>query len=153
MWGASAVAQQVYDQDAVEAAGSTGINDDDTIPQNTEGDQYMSLSITPKDSSNILVIDVVLHLESTSTSTLMAFLCQDTTANALASTRVRTPGANETIVLTFRHRMTAGTTSATTFKVRAGSTAGTVTFNRHDAGVGRHGGVLASTMTITELAI
>jgi hypothetical protein len=49
--------------------------------------------------------------------------------------------------------MDAGTTSETTFKVRAGGEeAGTTTFN----GVGgarKYGGVLASSITITEIAV
>jgi hypothetical protein len=51
----------------------------------------------------------------------------------------------------FTHYMAAGTTSATTFKVRIGAvTSGTITFN----GIGsarKLGGVLASSITITEI--
>ena len=44
------------------ATGTTVIPLDDSIPQNTEGDEYMSLSITPSDASNILIIDDDCHL-------------------------------------------------------------------------------------------
>ena len=34
---------------------------DDTIPQITEGDEFMTLAITPKSSSNKLKIDVIVN--------------------------------------------------------------------------------------------
>lgn len=50
----------------------------------------------------------------------------------------------------FNHIMTAGTTSATTFKVRCGgNAAGTTTFNGQ-ATARKYGGVMASSIQITE---
>jgi hypothetical protein len=49
------------------------------------------------------------------------------------------------------HYMTAGTTSATTFKVRGGVNAGTLTFNG-EVGARLFGGVCASSITVTEIA-
>jgi hypothetical protein len=53
----------------------------------------------------------------------------------------------------FRHKITAGTTSEITFKVRSGpSSAATVTFNGY--GGNRYlGGVMASSITITEVQV
>jgi len=48
--------------------------------------------------------------------------------------------------------MTAGTTSATTFKFRVGINSGTFTFNGYSGGR-KLGGVAASSMTITEIAV
>ena len=49
--------------------------------------------------------------------------------------------------------MTAGTTSSTTFKGRAGlSAAGTLSFNGF-GGARRFGGVMASSITITEVQV
>ena len=48
--------------------------------------------------------------------------------------------------------MTAGTTSATTFKVRAGGTAGTFTFNGVN-GAGILNNTLASSIPITEIQV
>ena len=49
------------------ASGTTIIPLDDTIPQQTEGDQYLTASITPKMVNSILEIEVVLNstLQST----------------------------------------------------------------------------------------
>lgn len=112
------------------ATGSTLIPLDDTIPQNTEGDQYMTLSITPKSTTNNLVIQVITFLSSNAANHLMTALFQDTTANALAVADqfMATSGGFASIPLT--HVMAAGTTSSTTFKIRAGgNNANTTTFN------------------------
>ncbi len=133
------------------ATGTTVIPLDDTIPQNTEGDQYMSLAITPTNAASTLIIEAVLHLASNSTSALIAALFQDATASALASAIVFQDAASNVVEVVIRHKMVAGTTSATTFKVRAGNVgANTTTFNGQTA-ARLFGGSLASSITITEV--
>jgi hypothetical protein len=41
------IAQELVSETGAVATGTTQIPIDDTIPQNTEGDQYLSLAITP----------------------------------------------------------------------------------------------------------
>ena len=152
MLDAGAVLQIVNTQTGVVSTGSTTIPNDDTIPQNTEGAEVMLLSITPKSASNKLKIDVVVNLASAATGNVIAALFQDSTANALAAVAEYTATTNGNIRLVFTHFMTAGTTSATTFKVRVGcNNAGTVTFNGA-SGARLFGGVMASSITITEIA-
>lgn len=81
-------------------------------------------------------------------------LFQDSTANALAAVRAgQTSTAGRGITATFRHYMVAGTTSATTFKVRIGAdSAATITFNG-SGGSQIYGGVMASSIAITEYAV
>ena len=152
---AGTIIQIVNTQTGAVATGTTTMPQDDTIPQNTEGDQYMTLAITPTNSSNKLKIDVVWHGSSgTASGIMLAALFQDSTANALAAGSAgSTEAANDMKDIVFSHFMTAGTTSETTFKVRAGFNAsGTTTFN--GAGSGRRlGGVFASSITITEIAV
>lgn len=144
------IIQRVSTETGAVATGTTTIPFDDTIPQNTEGDQYMTLAITPKNSGNILVIDVVFMGTCSVQQEMIVALFQDTTANALAATFLTTAGNTFGGPVTLRHIMTAGTTSATTFKVRAGgNAAGTTTFNGQSAGR-IFGGVMASGMMITE---
>lgn len=112
------------------ATGTTTIPFDDTIPQNTEGDEYMSLAITPKSSTNILVIQVTALVSCSITANIQGALFQDSIANALAATNVYQPTATGNVEHVITHRMVAGTTSATTFKYRAGNNApATITFN------------------------
>jgi hypothetical protein len=142
-----ALLQEVSTQNGALATGTTTIPADNTIPQITEGDQYMTLAITPKSATSRLVIDVVWQGSHSAGTYLIAALFQDATANALAAIGVHSAGAGSHVILTFRHVMTSGTTSATTFRVRAGSnSAGTTTFNN-----GFFNGVMASTITICEV--
>ena len=110
--------------------GTTTIPVDNTIPQITEGDQVMSVSITPKSAANKLIIDVVTFGSSSIVGSVTAALFQDSTANALAATNGYNTTATGMTTLPLSYSMTAGTTSSTTFKVRfGGNSAGTFTFN------------------------
>ena len=148
------ILQVVNTQTGAVATGTTTIPVDDTIPQNTEGDQYMSLAITPKSSTSKLKIDVVFYGQSAAGEIRHTVaLFQDTTADALAAmSGTSISGTGSTGAVTFSHYMTSGTTSSTTFKIRAGlASAGTLTFNG-SGGARIYGGVLASSITITEIA-
>lgn len=109
---------------------TTTIPIDDTIPQNTEGKEFMSVSITPANSANTLRITAVIVLASSVPSWVVAALFKDSGANAIAGNfhyNTVNGGAN---VLMIQHTQAAGSTSAQTFKVRGGmSSAGTCTFN------------------------
>lgn len=154
---AGSIVQVVNTQTGAYSSGTTVMPYDDTIPQNTEGDQYMSLAITPTSATNKLKITVVFNwceVSNTFNSTTVA-LFQDATASALAAIGEETAGANLRIHNnTFVHYMTSGTTSATTFKVRAGpDQAGTLGFNGDTAGARLFGGVCASSITIEEVKV
>jgi hypothetical protein len=144
------VGQIVMTETGAVASGTTTVPLDDTVPQNTEGDQYLSQAITPKDSSSTLVIEVVLVVAASTAATIIAALFQDSTAGALAAAAEYAGTSGTLHTISFRYKMNAGTTSSTTFKVRAGlSTTGTLTFN--GAGGSRlFGGVIASSIKITE---
>lgn len=152
---ANPIVQVVNTQTGAVATGTTLVPYDDTIPQNTEGDEYMTLAITPKSATNKLKIDVVFNACHSAGVAIIVALFQDTTANALAAAEVYAGFATDLRNIKFTHYMTSGTTSATTFKVRAGGqtgSAGTLTFN----GTGsarKFGGVMASSITITEIKV
>ena len=135
------------------ATGTTQLPYDDTIPQNDEGDQYMSLAITPKSASNKLRIEVQVTLGNTTAwCQYSVALFQDSTADALAvvfdlGNASSTNWANQ---IYLNHYMAAGTTSETTFKVRIGeNSAGTNTLNGVNGGRWG-GGKASSSITITE---
>jgi hypothetical protein len=148
--GARQLAQVQTFQTGAVATGTTLIPTDDTIPQNTEGDQYMSLAITPTNVNSTLEIDVVFVCALSSGANRGLALFQDATADALAAVAITAVGANTPSTTTFKHVMTAGTTASTTFKVRAGPAAAvTMTFNGN-AGGRIYGGVMSSRITIKE---
>lgn len=147
------VVQIVTSSTSSVATGSTVMPVDDTIPQNTEGTQFLSASITPHNTNSTLVIDVTMELSSgTAAKTYGIALFQDSTANALTAVAQRSDptSANTTDLIHFRYTMTAGTTSSTTFNVRAGPDASaTITLNGAN-GSRYFGGVADSRITITE---
>ena len=126
-----------------------------SIPNNSQGTEFMTLAITPTNASNKLFIQIIAQMAHTSTTAAMhGGLYQDTTSNALAAMgSAKNGAANNESVCVLNHFMTAGTTSATTFKFRGGAiNSGTTTFN------GRSGAVIfgaapKSSMTITEIAV
>ena len=142
--------QSVTYQTGAVATGSTAIPGDNTIPQNTEGDQYLSLAITPTSATSLLEITVLAVVSNSASVNQTLALFQDSTANALAAT-FGFITATAVLPMPLTHYMTAGTTSATTFKVRSGGTAGQTTFNGLGA-AGYLGGVMASRITIKEYA-
>ena len=148
------IVQIVNTQTGTVASGSGTIPIDNTIPQNTEGNEFMTLAITPTSASNKLLINVnfiggeVANLSNHYTVALF----QDFTANALASTIGDSFGTGASSVNS-THYMTAGTASSTTFKVRAGLDSGSLYMNGF-TGIGQiYGGVAVSSITITEIQV
>jgi len=146
--------QMVYTQDGAMATGTTLVPFDDTIPQNNEGDEYITQAITPTASANLLEINLVAEVASSVDNHMIAALFQDSTANALAVSSKNMGGsANRNQVMNFTYVMTADTVAATTFKLRiGGTTTGTTTFNGN-AGAAKMGGTYASSIVIKEITV
>jgi len=146
----SKVVQVVNTQTGAVATGTTIMPWDDTIPQITEGDQYMTLAITPNNASNILVIQVVIFFSAGVQGVWNASLFVGATANALATTSFYMATVGAPVTLPLMHKVVAGVTTELTFRVRAGmNEAGTTTFNGA-GGARRYGGAATSSITITE---
>lgn len=134
------------------ATGTTVLPSDDTIPQITEGDEYITRAITPTSAANLLCVEATVHLSHSAAAAYMAAaLFRDAGANAIAAASEYIVGAPTQILI--NSPQLAGSTSATTFRTRAGSGgAGTTTFNGHAAGR-QYGGVLNSFMRVRELMV
>lgn len=133
------------------ATGTTVLPWDDTIPQDNEGDEYMTIDITPRSAINILVVDIVANFATPAVKMISGALFKDGTAGALAATATLEGAINGSVPFTLRHRMIAGTTSPITFNFRAGvETAGTLTFNGIVGGR-KFGGITASNITVWEI--
>lgn len=117
--------------------GSTNMPADDTIPQNTEGDEYMTVSITPTNASSTLLVHVNALLSPNTNRQMSGAIFRDSTADAICAT-VSSVNANQVMTtMSFECTTSAGSTSATTFKFRAGwtfSTSVTITFNGFNSG-------------------
>lgn len=149
------IVQSVRTDDGEVATGSTIIPVDDTIPQSTEGDEYITVTITPKNATNKLIIEAQLFLYHTGTNArvvMALFKDSETDARTAVYKRTDTGGNVFPSPQNICYEMVAGGTSAITFKIRAGgSIAGTTTFNGN-AGARRLGGVMNSFIQVTEVA-
>lgn len=113
------------------ASGTATIPLDDTIPQNTEGTQFLPATITPTGKANVLEIDVMLNFSiSAAGGDVIVALFQDAVASAIAAAHISPPGAAYSQQARIYVTTFANTLSATTFKVRAGTAAAaTITIN------------------------
>ena len=146
------ILQIVNSQTGAVSTGTTVIPQDDTIPQITEGDQYMSLAITPTSATSKLKIDIVVNGSINTANSFVVAMFQDSTVSALAAINNNVAANNLANNCSLSYYMVSGTTSATTFSVRCGSvTAATFTFNGQASGR-LFGGAMASSITITEIA-
>lgn len=150
--GSSVVVKQVRTFTGAVATGTTTIPFDNSIPTSSEGTAFTGLdtTITPSNTNNILEIRVIFWGCVSALTDMVIALFQDSGAAAIAAISETVPTANYSQCLCLTYFMTAGTTSATTFKIRAGgAAASTLTFNGQSGGR-IYGGVAASSMIITE---
>ena len=135
------------------SSGSTVAVGDNTIPQNDEGMEVMTLAITPTSASNKLLIHFsASNITSSALGGFVTALFQDSTANALSGVQTTfTAGWNQTTELT--HYMTSGTTSSTTFKIRLGNINAATTYINGNDTTRQLGGVGYTILTITEISV
>jgi predicted outer membrane repeat protein len=147
------VVQYVVSKSGATATGTTILPNDDTIPQITEGVEFMTQAITPSSAANLLAVRHEGYFAHSAVCYMAAALFQDATSNALAASMMPTiRAADDQASIALSHNMIAATTSSTTLRVRAGgSNAGTIYFNGNSGGR-KFGGALSSTLTISEIA-
>lgn len=116
------------------------IPDDNTIPQVTEGEEYLTITMTPASATTKLEIDVQFSVLATAVVTVGLF--RDGAANAIYATAV---SANTILQhLNFSYITDSTAAASTTFTVRFGADSDPST-----AG-GSQGGVNTSSITVTE---
>lgn len=133
---------------------NTIIPEDDTIPQNTEGSEIITVAITPENAANRLVIECDMPvISSGSNYNATAALFQDTTADALAVATIYCTTLDLEMSLRLKHEMAAGTTSSTTFKIRIGpSQAGSIYLNGSST-ARLYGGISKIRLSVTEIKV
>ena len=134
------------------ASGSTTTPIDDTIPQNTEGVEFMTVSITPRFSTSKLFITSVATFSGPTNGTYNYALFRDSIADALATNVTNEATATGMMSIALQYYMNSPGTSATTFKIRLGcNQAGTVYLKGYTGGR-LSGGVVNSSITVMEIA-
>lgn len=146
------VVQVVEDSTAVSSALSPIIPLDDTPVQNTEGTQILTVAITPKRASNILIIDASGYFGSAANSIIgytMA-LFQDSIVDAIESMPNTVHNLTQMEMSAIRSRLATGATSPVTINLRVGpGGANDVVVNGNDSGR-QYGGTGHARLTVTE---
>jgi hypothetical protein len=95
---------------------------DNTKPQNTEGTELLTVTITPRSASNRLIVEAFIPIVDVGANGGAALaLFQDSRADALATAAVVISQGN-LAQLHLRHEMYAETENPATFKMRIGTT-------------------------------
>jgi len=143
------VLQVVYFSNSALVTTTSIIPKDDTIPQNTEGVEVMTLAITPKNASSKLIIEAGA-LTGVTFSTTVITLFIDSTANALTAARFFNAFSNNAHMLFLSHQENSNNTTSRTYKIRFGTISGTAYFNGDD-GAREYGSLNKSFIKITEV--
>ena len=146
------VSQVVRTQTAAYASGSGTIPDDTSKPQNTEGTEFMTVSATPTSASSTLRIQVLACVQPNGPGPdqVIGALFVDSDADALAADRKDSHSDGGPLWLVIDYTVASGSTSARTYKFRAGRPSGNTDFNGSGAGAAILGGIVFSSITITE---
>lgn len=142
--------QVVNTQTATEAQGTTNFVNDDTTPQNTELDQYMTLAITPNSATSNLKIDVTVSWSDGNAGENLFCLFQDASADAICSVPQYAGIATALMTTTFSFYTPSVSTTARTYKLYAASLGGTFYFNQAGT-IDKFNGTMFSSITITEI--
>jgi hypothetical protein len=146
------VVRKHMQRDSATASGTTAIPIDDTIPQITEGTQFMTRSMTPTSAANILRVCHSATYTNTAIDYVTVALFRDAGADALAANASYLAAANGTIMGGLEHFDLAGAAVSTTYRIRAGANGGgTVRINAYN-GARVYGGVASGFMSIEEIA-
>jgi len=120
---------------------------DNTIPQNGEGQQIITGSITPSKTTSKIIGILSLNGDGTTTSVFAAF--RDLVASAISSTWVQTISSSSLVAFQFID--SPATTSLVTYTIRCGpGSAGTLYVNRNNTG-SLLGGSNKITLTLLEI--
>lgn len=147
---ATGVRQIVYATSSTYASTSVVIPVDNTIPQITEGAEFLTATITPQSATSRLIVMLSTQAAPVNIATVTLAIFRDATANAIGSTCESANTANTAISLSCMASVISGSTSATTFRMRLGANSGQVFVNGSSGGA-YFGGVSATSMSVIEV--
>lgn len=152
--GSGKEAQVIHTTDSTAKSSTATFPLDNTIPQSGEGSAYTELNttITPTNASSVIHVRVNIPVSVNGAGlTPVVALFRDSATDASSGGWVSMAGTGYLGAITFEASFPATSTSATVFKIRYGLlTAGTVSLNTAN-GTAYLGGIIKSTMTVTEI--
>lgn len=124
---------------------------DNTIPQNTEGASTgVSITFTPISSTSTLHFFAQAPVDNNGGNTRILTLCNTTVSNCLAA-EVQNPGnVGRVVTIPIIYSEASGSTSARTYELRHGGSAGTSFVNGNTSGA-KFGGKMRTRLKILEI--
>lgn len=151
-YGWTGLVQRVVTASTAVVSGTAQIPLDDSIPQITEGTQFLAVTITPRNAASTLVVEGDVTFSTSNVATITAAIHQNSAADAIAAVPFSAPGNND-YFMRIRHSFVANTVAAISIQLRlGGSGATTIHMNGSTTGTRRYGGVAASSLSVTEIA-
>ena len=127
---------------------------DDTIPQNTEGNEVLTATITPLSATSTIHIRFLCSGNVSSSSGangLMAALFKDSDAGAISVFGVPVNGSSWQTTVSLIHYVSSATTTSRTYKIRVGMNTNTFYVNGNSSGVRVFGGASSAILELWEV--
>ena len=153
--GAGTIVGRAYSEYTTYATLTASVPLDDTIPQNTEGTEILTASITPKSTTNRVRARVVVRglIQDSANRQGAVCLFRNADADAIAATSANlyAGGAQiaQTVVLEFED--SPASTSAQTYAVRVGPSGGGTMYVNGNSGGRIFGGSMRATLVLEEI--
>lgn len=143
--------QRISNISGTSSTTTTVVPQDNTIPQITEGKEFMNVTLIPSSAANLIEIDSRIMGACSAGDTVTAALFRDAIANALSAMPLSN-AANFMQDLSLIYIQQAAAVASTIYRLRAGPAVGTTTFTFNgQSGAALYGGVAGSSMIAKEI--
>lgn len=135
--------------------GSTVFVNDNTIPQITEGNAIaeFNFNYTPERVGSTIIISSKLHIGNTTFDTYIAAMFIDSVADAVKSSSLQAPAANQPVILSIKHKIITTSLTPINFQVRASGTNATSNTLNTGSGGNSLGETLSSWVLLEEFLV
>lgn len=149
------IVKSVYSENSTYTSINAVIPFDDTIPQNTEGSEILSASITPISSSNRIRVRVSLYTGAGANGSVTGVFSvfRDGVANALFATSNYNDVSYQTNHIEFEFYDSPSSVSPITYKVRIGTNVSTDPIVINGTNLRKFGGVAKCTLVLEEIKV
>ncbi len=145
----SMLVQRKYSEYLTNADLTTTIPFDDTIPQNTEGTEILTATITPRSATNRIRIRFQGQASAGGTAGFGIALFVDSTASALAASQSIIGSSGYYVPGVLEYEEVATSLTARTYKIRVGG-GSTIRLNGQHSGR-IYGGTIRATLIVEEI--
>lgn len=150
----SVIGSTYAEQAAYVAVTATTVSDDDNAPQNTQGTEIITASITPSSATSKIRIRADMQVDSADTYAMVGAVYKNTDAPALAAKRIQTTGGStDSCEMALVYEDSPATTSAITYKIRLGRSGGGNAGVNGVNGSRKLGGAMRATLVLEEIKV